>query len=66
MELQGLGTGKKIPFCQDGTEGLHSIKQLWLNLAVLFAKILNRRFSCILPLNLCELPFLNLSRDGGT
>lgn len=34
------------------TKGLHSAKQPWLNLAVLFAKVL-RRFSRILPLT-CE------------
>lgn len=54
LQLDGVAGAnhrrRGIPFHRDGTEGLHPIKQPWLNLAVLFAKIL-RRCSRGLPLS---------------
>lgn len=60
LQLDGVAGAnhrkRGIPFHQDGTEGLQPIKQPWLYLAVLFAKVL-RRFSRGLPLACESCPF---------
>lgn len=51
--VAGADRGQRgAPLHQDGTEGLHLIKQPWLNPAVLLAKVLGR-FNRGLPLA-CE------------
>lgn len=61
----GADRGQRgAPFHPDGTEGLHLIKQPWLNLAILLAKVLGR-FNRGLPLA-CESCLFRISpADGG-